>query len=133
MPPSLVLPARAAFVVACAFTLFVALTPPEAHPLQILPWEKANHLLAFCALAMLGVIAAPRLPLLAMAAGLVGVGALIELLQALPIIHRDPALSDVGIDAAAIVVVLAPVALLRWRAGGEAAPAQALSRRKRSM
>jgi hypothetical protein len=105
--------ARFAFVLACAFTLVCALTPPEAHPLQMLPWEKANHLLAFFVLSILAAVAAPRTRLLVLGALLVALGGAIELLQGLPIVHRDPAIGDVGIDAIAIAVALATVAFFR--------------------
>jgi hypothetical protein len=136
----LILLARLAFAAACVVTLVAALTPPDDHPLQVLPWEKSNHLLAFGVLAILGAVAAPRLPLLTLGALLAGLGGLIELMQALPLVHRDADLRDVAIDAAAVLAVLVPVALVRRRTRAEArprrlipAPAQPLSRRKRSM
>jgi len=137
---SLILLARAALAAACLVTLFAALTPPDEHPLQVLPWEKANHVLAFAVLAVLGVVAAPRLPLPALGLLLVGLGGLIELLQALPMVHRDPAVRDVVIDTAAVAAVLVPIGLARWRSRAEDLPngliaarvLQPLSRRKRS-
>ncbi len=104
---------RAAFLMALAVTVVAALTPPEAHPLQLFPWEKGDHLLAFYVLSVLAAAAAPRLPLLAIGAGLTLLGAGIELAQGIPLIHRDPALSDVGLDGLAIIAALAPIFL--WR------------------
>jgi VanZ family protein len=119
---SLTLLARVAFAAACLVTLVAALTPPDQHPLQVLPWEKANHVLAFAVLAILGVVAAPKLPLPALCLLLVGLGGLIELMQALPMVRRDPSVRDVAIDTAAVLAVLAPIGLARWRARADGAP-----------
>jgi VanZ family protein len=116
-PRSALTAARVALVCAAVFTLFVALTPPQDHPLQLLPWEKGDHCLAFYTLAVLGAMAAPRLPLSLLGVLLVAFGGLIELLQGLPMIGRDSRIQDVFVDGAAAAVALMPIAVGRWRLG----------------
>jgi hypothetical protein len=110
---SLELASRIGFVVASLVTLVAALTPPADHPLRIFPWEKGDHVLAFVVLAALAATAAPRLSVWLILALLAAYGAAIEVLQALPIVGRDPALTDVGIDTAASAVSLIAIRLSR--------------------
>ena len=118
----LVLLSRVAFALALIFTLAVALTPAHDHPLHLLPWEKGDHCVAFYVLAILGALAAPRMPLAALAAALGLFGGLIELLQALPAVNRDPRSADVVIDVAATLVALLPMTVVRWRTAAAARP-----------
>ena len=80
---------------------------PAAQAPQVLPSDKAEHFLAFVVLTALGVIAYPRRPLWLIGAGLSAFGALIELTQALPIVHRDCDVWDWVADTAAILSVMA--------------------------
>ena len=51
--------ARCAFFAALVFTFYSAVIPP-AHAVQLVPWDKAEHFIAFYALTGLGVAAFPR-------------------------------------------------------------------------
>jgi VanZ family protein len=87
---------------ACAVVVFVlALLPPQL-PMPSTGWDKANHVLAFCVLGVLGCRAyagrASRVVL-----GLLGYGCLIELLQGLTG-YRSAEWLDVLADAAGILL-----------------------------
>jgi VanZ family protein len=106
--------AQAAFFAALIFTFYSAVIPPQK-ALQLVPWDKAEHFLAFYALTGLGVAAFPRRNLFAVAALLSAFGAFIEFVQGLSIVHRDRDLWDWIADTAAIVMALAPMILVWWR------------------
>src|SRR5262249_4644577 len=106
--------ALALFVVAAAFAFVDALLPPH-EAVSLLPWDKAEHFLAFYVIALLARLAFPRAPFLAIAAALSAFGALIEIVQALPIIDRDASVWDWAADSAGIAAALLPVLLAaRW-------------------
>jgi hypothetical protein len=107
--------ARIAFFAALAFTFYSAVIPPQ-HALQLAPWDKAEHFIAFYGLTGLAVAAFPRRNLFATAALLSSFGALIELVQGLSIVHRDRDFWDWVADTIAIVAALAPMLLVWWRA-----------------
>jgi hypothetical protein len=111
---ALVLLARVAFFAALVFTFYSAVIPP-AHAVQLVPWDKAEHFIAFYALTGLGVAAFPRGRLWVMAALLSAFGALIEFVQGLPIVHRDRDFWDWVADTIAIVAALSPMLLVWWR------------------
>ena len=69
--------------------------------------DKFEHTLAFCMLAGIGWGAFPKLPLRLLAERLSFFGAVIELLQSIPALHRDCSVADWLTDTGAIVVVLA--------------------------
>ncbi|MGE4241086.1 VanZ family protein [Ramlibacter sp.] len=92
--------ARRAFWICIAAVLVLALMPNERQPTT--GWDKANHLLAFGTLAVLGLASWPE-RVRAVAAALVGYGVLIELLQALTP-HRSGDWVDVVADSCGIVV-----------------------------
>ena len=99
---------------ACVITLAGAVMPPS-EGLQLLPWDKAEHFLAFYVLTSLAVVAFPRGRLIMIAIVLSAFGGLIELVQALPIVHRDAAWGDWVADTVAVAAVFVPMALMRWR------------------
>lgn len=68
--------------------------------------DKANHIAAFLTLTMLGRAAYPVQPRWKLALGLVLFGALIELTQAIPVLHRDANLGDWVADSIAVAVGL---------------------------
>jgi hypothetical protein len=105
---------RIAFWLALAFALVMALVP---HPPQFAgePGDKFQHMLAFATLAVLGVLGYPRVSKLKIALGLVLLGAGIEVLQMIPVLHRDSEWGDLAADTFAIVVMLA-VATIALRA-----------------
>jgi hypothetical protein len=106
--------AQLAFVAALAFTFYSAVIPPH-QALQIAPWDKAEHFIAFYALTGLAAAAFPRRHLLLVAAALSAFGALIEFVQGLPIVHRDRDFWDWVADTIAIGAALAPMLLVWWR------------------
>src|SRR5271169_3132018 len=106
--------ARLAFFAALIFTFYSALIPPS-HALQLFPWDKAEHFIAFYGLTGLAVAAYPKRNLFLIAAILSAFGALIELVQALPIVHRDCDFWVWVADTTAIIAALAPMLLVWWR------------------
>ncbi len=115
--------ARATFVAALLFTFYSAVVPP-ARAVQLVPWDKAEHFIAFYALTGLAAAAFPRRNLAWIALGLSAFGALIEVVQGLPMVHRDEDFWDWVADTLAVGAALAPMLLVGWRraAGRRAAP-----------
>lgn len=106
--------AKLAFFAALLFTFYSAVIPPQ-HALQLVPWDKAEHFIAFYALTGLAAAAFPRRHLLVIALSLSGFGALIEIVQGLPMVHRDKDVWDWVADTLAIGAALAPMLLVWWR------------------
>ena len=119
----LLLLCRLAFFAAVAFTFAMAVLPPGDGP-ELLPWDKAQHFLAFYVLAGLGAAAFPRQTLWAPAVGLLLFGGLIELVQALPIVGRDSDFWDWVADAVGVAFALGPLGLGWWRRTAGAGPGQ---------
>lgn len=106
--------AKCCFFSAIVFTFYSAVIPPQ-RAVQLVPWDKAEHFLAFYGLTGLAAAAFPKRPLLAIALALSGFGALIEYVQGLPLVHRDRDFWDWVADSLAIVAALAPMLLVSWR------------------
>jgi hypothetical protein len=106
--------ARLVFFAALIFTIYSAVMPPS-HVLQLTPWDKATHFIAFYVLTGLAVAAFPKQNLIVVAALLSAFGALIELVQGLPAVHRDRDFWDWVADTLAISSALAPMLLFWWR------------------
>jgi VanZ family protein len=106
---------QAGFWAALVFTLFSAFAPVR-HVENLLPWDKAQHFLAFYVLSVLGAAAFPKRSLIVIGSVLSGVGAVIELVQATPLVARDAEVFDWVADTVAIVAALGPVLLMQWRA-----------------
>jgi hypothetical protein len=106
--------AQAVFFVALIFTCYSAVIPP-AHAVKLVPWDKAEHFIAFYALTGLGAAAFPRRHLLVIGASLSALGALIEVVQGLSIVHRDRDFWDWVADTIAIIAALSPMLLVHWR------------------
>jgi hypothetical protein len=101
-----------AFAAALLFTLVMAWLP---HPPPV-PWredDKLWHMLAFAALSVLASLAFPAASLARIGERLSFLGALIELVQNIPALHRDCDIRDWIADTIAIAVTLAIVAGLR--------------------
>jgi hypothetical protein len=106
--------AKLAFFAALLFTFYSAIIPPQ-HTLQLVPWDKAEHFIAFYGLTGLAAAAFPKRNLIVIAALLSGFGALIEFVQGLSIVHRDRDFWDWVADTIAITAALAPMLLVWWR------------------
>jgi hypothetical protein len=107
--------AQVAFFSALLFTFYSAVIPP-ALALQLVPWDKAEHFIAFYALTGLAVAAFPKSNLCVIAGLLSLFGALIEIVQGLDLVHRDRDFWDWVADSLAIGAALAPMLLVWWRA-----------------
>ena len=99
-----------------------AVIPKEDHPPDLFGWDKANHFAAFYGLSILGAAAFPRLSLAILGAWLSGFGGAIELVQALPFVHRDCDVMDWLTDTAGVLAALCPLLLARWRGGDPEPP-----------
>ncbi len=89
----------------------LALMPHPPHMPKL--GDKAQHMLAFGTLAFLGAVAFPRFPRLHLAERLSFIGALVEVLQAIPALHRHCDIRDWIADTLAIAGVLAVMAVFR--------------------
>lgn len=83
-----------------------------------LPWDKANHAVAFVVLTLLAGRGWPGLSRTALVLVMLAAGAGIELVQGLPQIGRDADVWDVVADAVGIAAGLAGLAWLRRRSSG---------------
>jgi hypothetical protein len=104
---------KAAFWAAALFALVMALLPHPPHvPLD--PSDKIQHAIAFATLGLLASLGYPRLGTVSLIGGLSFYGALIEVLQAIPALHRDSDPLDWLTDTIACAVI---VIAFRWWAG----------------
>lgn len=105
---------RLLFWAAALFTFIMATLP---HPPDIPghPSDKIQHMAAFATLALLGSWAFSRGGLLRLLIALSLFGAAIEVVQAIPWLHRDSELLDWVADTVAASVVVLVVAWLRGR------------------
>jgi uncharacterized membrane protein len=102
--------ARALFWAAAAFAFVMAVLP---HPpyLPGEPNDKVQHVIAFATLGLLGSWAYSRARPLKLLIGLSLFGAFIEVVQAIPMLHRDSDVLDWLADTVAVLLVLL---VLRW-------------------
>ena len=102
---------RLGLAAAIAFALTMALLP---QPPQVIPaGDKVQHMAAFGTLTVLAALAYPRAPLHRIGERLSFLGAMIELLQSIPALHRDCDIMDWVADTAVIVGVLVTIAVVR--------------------
>jgi hypothetical protein len=107
--------AQALFLAAVTLTLFMALTPhPPRLPMDALG-DKFEHMLAFAVLAFLARFAFVSITDRSILVRLSLLGAMIEVLQAIPALHRDCDWRDWLADtvAAAVALVVAKIARAR--------------------
>ena len=97
---------------AAALLAFVMAVLP--HPPHVPANDKVQHMAAFATLGLLGSFAYPRLSTLRFLIGLSLFGALIEVVQAIPALHRDSDPLDWLADTIACAIVL--LAIRWWRA-----------------
>jgi VanZ family protein len=103
---------RLAFWAAFAFA-FVMAVLPQPPQLPGDPPDKILHIIAFAVLAALAAPAYPRARMPWLLAGLSAFGALIEIVQTIPSLHRDGDVVDWLADTASAATVLALAALVR--------------------
>ena len=104
---------RLLFWAAAIFAFVMAVLP---HPPEIPghPSDKIQHIAAFATLGALGAWAFPRLRILKLIIRLSIFGAVIEVIQAIPELHRDSDVLDWLADTIACTIVL--FAIRWWRA-----------------
>lgn len=104
---------RIAFWVALVTALTMAFLPkPPKLPIDSFG-DKFEHMLAFFGLTVLAQIGFQQTPRWRIAERLSFVGAMIEVVQSIPILHRDCDIRDWMADTATIIVVTAILALGR--------------------
>ena len=99
-----------------AFVMAVLPHPPE---LPGAPSDKIQHMVAFATLGLLGASAYVETALLQLLVGLSLFGGFIEIVQAIPAIHRDSDIKDWLADTVAAGLVL--LAIRWWRSRRSAA------------
>lgn len=100
--------ARILLLVCVGMTLWYGLYPGPQHP-RLFAWDKAEHFFSFGALTAVLLVALPRVPASRLVAGLIVVGAGLELAQATPLVGREAALGDWLAEAAGVVIAAAPM------------------------
>jgi hypothetical protein len=108
--------ARRIFWAAAAFAFIMAVLP---HPPEVPghPNDKVQHIAAFATLALLGSFAYPRTELTKLLIRLSLFGAAIEVVQAIPVLHRDSDVLDWLADSVAAAAILL---IVRWWRGARA-------------
>ncbi len=101
---------RVLFVAAMIGAVILALLPAVDDPFATL-WDKLKHAITFGVLAGLAAFGWRDSPLLPIGERLSFLGALIEVFQSIPALHRDCEPKDWVADTLAIVAVLAVVKL----------------------
>lgn len=107
-------PARRLLFWGAAIFAFVMAVIPHPPELPGEPNDKIQHMVAFAALGMMSAWAYVRAPILRLIVGLSLYGAFIELVQAIPALHRDSDVKDWVADTVACGIVLLLIAW--WRA-----------------
>ena len=102
--------ARGLFWAAALFAFVMAVLPHPPH-IPGNPNDKLQHIAAFLTLALLGSFAYPAMALIALLVRLSIFGAVIEVIQAIPMLHRDSDFWDWVADTLAVGVGLLVV---RW-------------------
>lgn len=98
--------ARGLLACALGFTLYMAFQP-HPPPLPIDAWgDKVEHSLAFVSLTILACAGFPDAALPRIGERLSFLGAIIEIVQSIPALHRDCDIFDWLTDTAAIALVL---------------------------
>ncbi len=105
---------KIAFWTALAVATWVLVAPSGPGP-GLIPWDKAEHFLGLYGLTLLAAAAFARRALWVVGAGLALYGGVMELVQALPAVHRDADLYDWAADIAGVLAATAPAALPRIR------------------
>ena len=100
--------ARGLLVAAALVVAYGVFAPAGAAP-SLMPWDKAEHFTAFYGLALLALFAFPDVAAVRMAVALSAAGGLVELIQALPVVHRDCDWKDWVADSLGIAAAMVPL------------------------
>lgn len=100
---------------AIVFAVTMAVLPHPPHMPIDRFGDKFEHMTAFAVLSALAARAYPRFPLLRIGERLSFLGALIEVVQSIPELHRDCDIRDWVADTLAITAVLLVTAMFRGR------------------
>jgi VanZ family protein len=113
--------ARALFWAAAIFAFVMAVLP---HPPRVPtdPSDKVQHILAFATLGCLAAWAFPKMGVVRLALALSAFGAVIEVIQLVPELHRDGELLDWAADTVAAALALTVASALRRRREGRERP-----------
>jgi hypothetical protein len=119
---------RILFWIAAAFAFAMAVNP---HPIEVPgePGDKVQHMAAFATLAALAAAGWPERNYAALGLALSWFGAIIEIVQAIPVLHRDCDIMDWAADTAALTAVLLAARAIRRAAVRRAAVRRAAVRR----
>ncbi|HEU4820548.1 MAG TPA: hypothetical protein VFS87_05255 [Qipengyuania sp.] len=110
--------ARIAFVVAAIFS-FVMAALPHPPPIPGQPSDKLLHMLAFATLGTFAATGFRGQSVMRLFVALALFGAVIELVQAIPMLNRDSEWADLLADmVAALVALMGTRWLLAWRPDG---------------
>lgn len=101
---------RIAFWCALVFAFVMAVLP---HPPPIRVWDKLQHIAAFLVITLLGCAAYPRFSRVKLVLALIAFGGFIEIVQAIPVVHRDSDWHDWVADIIAVIGALALFQLFR--------------------
>lgn len=101
----------AAYAAAVAVLLYLTLAPGDALPPQA-TWDKAQHALSWCVLGGIGLAFWPRRPI-RVAAFALGLGVVVEVLQAALPFGRHGDVRDLVGDGAGMAAALAVWAMAR--------------------
>lgn len=104
---------RLAFWLTVTVTLIMALSP-DPMPLPEKITDKVQHMAAFSALTFLAALGFPSLRLRVIFVCMAALGLAIEVLQMIPILHRDAQAADWLADCAATAATLLLCGALRW-------------------
>ena len=108
---------RLVLVAAVVFAVTMALLPKPPHvPIDEFG-DKFEHMLAFATIALLAAFSYPTARLFRIGERLSFLGALIDVLQSIPSLHRDCDIHDWIADTLAITVVLLIVWAVRRQRG----------------
>ncbi len=108
---------RIALVLAIVFAVTMALLPKPPHMPIDQFGDKFEHMLAFATMSLLAAFAYPTAKLSRIGERFSFLGALIEVLQSIPSLHRDCDIHDWIADTLAITVVLLIVWAVRRQRG----------------
>ncbi len=102
---------RFVFFGAVLFAVIMASLPqPPQIPGQ--PSDKVQHIMAFAVLTLLARLAYPATKRWRLFVSLAALGALIEAVQAIPVLHRDPSLLDWLADCGAVAITMGLMAFV---------------------